>query len=81
MRFFFGPKTHENKGTQPISQKMDTAPVTCPTCFEQFHVPLPYPDEVPSEVDYDCEICCRPMVVSFELEDDEVVAWARGIHE
>jgi hypothetical protein len=60
---------------------MDIAPVTCPTCFEEFQVPLPSPAEVPCEVDYDCEVCCRPMVVVFELEIAEVVAFARGIHD
>ena len=43
-----------------------TTPVTCPTCFEEFEVPVPYIDEVPCDVDYDCEVCCRPMRISFE---------------
>ena len=43
----------------------ETAPVTCPTCFEVFEVALPHPDEMPTEVDYDCEVCCRPMVIAF----------------
>jgi hypothetical protein len=42
---------------------MDLAQVTCPTCFEVFEVVVPPPDELPAEFDYDCEVCCRPMVV------------------
>ncbi len=58
-----------------------THPVVCPTCFEEFEVPLPSPDEVPCEVDYDCEVCCRPLRLLFELDavEEEVVAWARGL--
>ena len=59
---------------------MSTHPVTCPTCFEEFEVFLPSPDETPCEVDYDCEVCCRPMMISFESDEDgEVSAWARGL--
>jgi hypothetical protein len=60
---------------------MSTYPVTCPTCFEEFEVPLPPAGETPAEVDYDCEICCRPMIVVYEVDDNEVYASARGIHE
>ncbi len=54
---------------------MDFAEVVCPTCFERFEVALPPPDEVPAEVDYDCEICCRPMRIVFDGEG----AWACGL--
>jgi len=50
--------------------------VQCPTCFEVFQVPAPPSDECPCELDYDCEICCRPMVIVFE---EDGVAWARGL--
>ena len=54
---------------------MKFAQVTCPTCFEVFEVAVPPPDEMPAEVDYDCEVCCRPMVIVFS--GDEV--HARGL--
>ncbi|MEM6278942.1 MAG: CPXCG motif-containing cysteine-rich protein [Verrucomicrobiota bacterium] len=60
---------------------MDIYPVTCPTCFESFDVPLPPREETPSEVDYDCEVCCRPMVIHYREEFGEVVAEASGIHD
>jgi hypothetical protein len=56
-----------------------TTPVTCPTCFEEFEVPAPYIDEVPCDVDYDCEVCCRPMRISFEESDGEVIGNAYGL--
>ena len=56
---------------------MDLCTVTCPTCFESFEIPLPGPDEQPAELDYDCEICCRPMVIV--ISDD--IAEARGLGE
>jgi hypothetical protein len=57
----------------------DLIPVTCPSCFEEFEVAAPSPDEVPCEVDYDCEVCCRPMVIRFDLWDGEVIAEAAGL--
>lgn len=54
---------------------METASVTCPTCFESFEVALPPAGETPAEVDYDCEVCCRPMVIVFE----DGQAFARGL--
>jgi hypothetical protein len=54
---------------------MEFASVTCPTCFECFDVALPMPDEQPAEIDYDCEICCRPMLILF----CDGVAEARGL--
>lgn len=60
---------------------MEMYPVTCPTCFEVFEIPLPPLEETPGEVDYDCEVCCRPMILHFTGEGGEVVADARGIHD
>ncbi len=56
--------------------------VTCPSCFQTFEVTGPAPEECPTEWDYDCEVCCRPMIIAFACEgDDEVFAEARGINE
>lgn len=55
-------------------------PVTCPACFQEFSVAPPSPDECPAEWDYDCEICCRPMLISFEDDGTgEVLAEARSL--
>ena len=63
----------------------ETTPVSCPTCFEQFEVACPTPAEVPCEVDYDCEVCCRPMLIRFWSEEDGleeyVVAEASGVSD
>ena len=55
--------------------------VTCPSCFATFAIAAPPPAELPAELDYDCEICCRPMVVSLYAAGDEIVADARGIND
>jgi hypothetical protein len=55
--------------------------VTCPSCFEVFSVSPPSLAELPTDWDYDCEVCCRPMFIAFDEEDGEVVAWARGLGE
>ncbi|NNC87984.1 MAG: CPXCG motif-containing cysteine-rich protein [Akkermansiaceae bacterium] len=42
--------------------------VECPTCGERFAVAVPAPEERPTELDYDCEVCCRPMVLRVDEE-------------
>lgn len=52
---------------------MDWIAVVCPTCFETFEIPPPDFSEVSAQLDYDCEVCCRPMVLSVtEAEGGEV---------
>ncbi len=55
------------------------ASVTCPACFEEFDVAVPPADETPCTVDYDCEICCRPMIIRFEIQEGDVIAEALGL--
>lgn len=58
---------------------MQLAPVTCPACFEVFEIAVPPPPELPAELDYDCEVCCRPMWISVAVSGGGVVAEARGL--
>lgn len=60
---------------------MHTTPVTCPSCFQEFEVPAPSFAEVPCDVDYDCEICCRPLRILFEEAEGEVFGSAYGLGE
>ena len=55
--------------------------VTCPSCFESFEVAAPPPEELPAELDYDCEVCCRPMLILIEGDETGVWAEARGLNE
>ena len=50
--------------------------VTCPSCFETFTVPGPSPTETPTQWDYDCEVCCRPMIIRFYLDGEDLYAEA-----
>ena len=62
---------------------MELCEVICPTCFESFEVTAPAigETEFPVEYDYDCAVCCRPMMIVFEIWNDEVSATARGLGE
>lgn len=60
---------------------MHTTPVTCPSCFQEFEVPSPSYSEVPCDVDYDCEVCCRPLRILFTEDDGEVFGNAYGLGE
>jgi len=54
------------------------AEVTCPSCFQRFSLPAPGPGELPATIDYDCEVCCRPMLVDITLDEEDLpVAEAR----
>jgi hypothetical protein len=55
--------------------------VTCPSCFQQFEIAAPPADELPAELDYDCEVCCRPLVIFIQDDGDGIQAEARGINE
>jgi hypothetical protein len=55
--------------------------VICPSCFQPFAIAAPPREELPAELDYDCEVCCRPMVVLIEDDDGELRAEARGISD
>jgi hypothetical protein len=57
---------------------MDTFPVTCPTCFESFEIAIPPESEMPTEYDYDCEVCCRPMLIILNSPDD---IYAQGLSD
>ncbi len=54
--------------------------VVCPSCFEEFSVAPPALEELPAEWDYDCEVCCRPLFISFEDDGTgDIIAEARGL--
>ena len=55
--------------------------VTCPACCETFALMPPALSELPTEWDYDCEVCCRPMIIRFEDYDGDVVGEAYGIND
>ena len=59
----------------------ELTPVTCPTCFEVFELAAPASDELPAEWDYDCEVCCRPMLIVFTEDGGEVFGDARGVDD
>jgi len=58
---------------------MELLPVTCPSCFETFGIAAPSVDELPADLDYDCEVCCRPMMILVSEAQGEVWAEARGL--
>lgn len=65
------------RGASERHWRMEFSEVTCPTCGEAFEVAVPPADELPAELDYDCEVCCRPMVIVFTGEE----VYAKGLAE
>lgn len=55
--------------------------VVCPSCHESFEVPSPALAEVPCDIDYDCEVCCRPMRVALTEDDGEILGQAYSIED
>ncbi|MEZ5278465.1 MAG: CPXCG motif-containing cysteine-rich protein [Opitutaceae bacterium] len=58
---------------------MEFIEVTCPSCFESFEIAAPNPEELPAVLDYDCEVCCRPMEIDVREDDGFIFAEARGL--
>jgi len=62
---------------------MELCEVVCPSCFESFEVAAPNIGDAvfPVELDYDCAVCCRPMMIVFEAldRDGRLSATARGL--
>ena len=47
--------------------------ITCPYCAQGFGVEIDHTGGEQQEWITDCEVCCRPIVVRFHFEDDELV--------
>jgi hypothetical protein len=53
--------------------------VTCPHCFQPFEISLAGLEGA-DEIDYDCEVCCRPLLVRLsEGAEGEVTAEASSL--
>ena len=50
----------------------DALAISCPHCGETFSLAFDV-SEGNAEFTIDCEVCCRPMKVSVQIEDGEVV--------
>ena len=60
---------------------MELVSITCQTCFESFEILSPPPSELPTEIDYDCEICCSPMMIEFLQVDQNIEALSKSLNE
>jgi hypothetical protein len=60
---------------------MDMLVIHCPSCGEAFEVACPSLEELPAELDYDCEVCCQPMLISVYETEGEVAGEARSLDE
>jgi len=49
----------------------DSLAINCPHCGETFTLALDV-SEGSAEFTVDCEVCCRPMKVSVQIEDGEI---------
>jgi hypothetical protein len=45
---------------------------TCPYCWQQISMVLDPSEEVSTYIE-DCEVCCRPIEISFRFEGGELV--------
>lgn len=49
----------------------DSIPIECPHCGETFSLALDA-SEGSAEFTVDCEVCCRPMVVTVQVRNGEI---------
>ena len=45
----------------------------CPHCGGAISIRIDKSTEGKQEFIYDCEVCCRPIQIRFEINDDEIV--------
>ncbi len=55
-----------------MSDLTEERAVTCPICWESITFILDLSEEGPQAYVEDCEVCCRPLAISFAVEDGEV---------
>ena len=55
--------------------------ITCPSCLEVFDVAAPPVEEVPCELDYECEVCCHPLMIRFAGHGGRVTGEGHGLAE
>lgn len=48
--------------------------INCPHCGEAFSIPLDPGGGRAQEFVYDCEVCCRPILVSVTIDPDGAVS-------
>jgi|TARA_B110000116_G_C16751089_1_gene543395 hypothetical protein len=58
---------------------MNLIQILCPTCFEVFEIVPPPFSEIPAELDYDCEVCCSPMIIDLLRNGDELTVKSRAL--
>ncbi|MCC5789114.1 MAG: CPXCG motif-containing cysteine-rich protein [Opitutales bacterium] len=46
----------------------DFCTVTCPHCFQKIQIAIPDPFSRSGEFDYDCEVCCRAILVKWQRD-------------
>ena len=46
---------------------------SCPSCGEMLSIPLDITGGERQEFIYDCEVCCKPIQIQFEVEDGEII--------
>jgi hypothetical protein len=54
-----------------IERMQDSISLLCPHCGESFGLSLDV-SEGSAEFTVDCEVCCRPMLVSVRINDGEI---------
>ena len=47
---------------------MDADRITCPYCWQAIEIEAPVYDALPVEFTTDCEVCCRPIKVSYSWD-------------
>jgi len=47
---------------------LNNSQIICPVCGELFDVSTIPPEDFGSTLDYDCEVCCRPLLIEVNSE-------------
>jgi transcription elongation factor Elf1 len=63
-----------SKLTSPTMEQVEHF-FACPYCFEQISMVLDLSIEGMQRYIEDCEVCCQPIEISYEAEDETIVSF------
>ena len=50
--------------------RRDIAEFVCPVCWQKLQIPVDRSAGERQSFVYDCEVCCRPLVITIQIDED-----------
>lgn len=67
------PKRPPRKRPRQLSDQ-SSVQFLCPVCWQSLHLPVDRSGGAHQQFIYDCEICCRPLVVEIDCSEEPIAS-------